>query len=439
MSTAATPPIARPSIASMTMPQRLRAIFGGSIGNLIEWYDFYVYNAFSLYFAKQFAAPGSSTTQAMVNAFAIYAVGFLLRPVGGYFLGTLADLKGRKAALTLSVTLMCIGSLMIAVLPPYTSIGVAAPWLLLVARVIQSFSLGGEYASSATYLSEIATKRNRGFFSSFQYVTLIGGQVLGSLTLLVMQQALTGAELEAWGWRVPFVLGGLCALFGLYLRRNLIESDEFKRGAATRTVSPFRELLQHKREFFLVLGLTMGGTTAFYTYSTYMPTFLVNTVKLTRDQATQISFISLLIYAAMQPVFGAISDRIGRKPVLMWFGILGTLCTVPLLTALSQTRDFGTALLLILGAFVIVSGYTSINAVVKAELFPPSVRALGVGLPYAIAASLFGGTAPYVALQLKDWGHETWFYWYVSALVFVSLVVYATMRDTRKESRIVSD
>jgi MHS family alpha-ketoglutarate permease-like MFS transporter len=427
------------TIAALTMPARLKAIFGGSIGNLIEWYDFYVYNAFALYFARQFAAPAATTTQQFVNVFAIYAVGFLIRPVGGFFLGSLADRKGRKAALTLSVTLMCVGSLIIAMLPTYSQIGVAAPLLLLFARLLQGFSLGGEYASSATYLSEIATARHRGFYSSFQYVTLIGGQVLGSLTLLIMQALLTEPELDAWGWRVPFVLGALCALFGLYLRRNLIESAEFQRAAQTRGASPFAELLRHKREFFLVLGLTMGGTTAFYTYSTYMPTFLVNTVKLSRDQATMISFISLLIYACLQPLFGVISDLVGRRPVLMWFGILGTLCTVPLLTALSQTHDFTTALLLIVAALAIVSGYTAINAVVKAELFPASVRALGVGLPYAIAASLFGGTAPVVALQLKSSGHETYFYWYVSALIFVSLVVYVTMRDTRKTTRILSD
>lgn len=428
------------STDTLTMPARLRAIFGGSIGNLIEWYDFYVYNAFALYFAKQFAAPAATSTQQFVNVFAIYAVGFLIRPVGGFVLGSMADRRGRKSALTLSVTLMCAGSLIIAVLPGYAQIGVAAPLLLLFARLLQGFSLGGEYASSATYLSEIATSRHRGFYSSFQYVTLIGGQVLGSLTLLVMQALFTAPQLDAWGWRVPFILGAACALFGLYLRRNLIESPEYERAARqTDRPHPFRELLRHKKEFFLVLGLTMGGTTAFYTYSTYMPTFLVNTVKLTRDQATMISFITLLIYACMQPVFGAISDIIGRRPVLMWFGILGTLGTVPLLTTLSHTHDFTTALLLILAALMIVSGYTAINAVVKAELFPAGVRALGVGLPYALAASLFGGTAPYVALQLKDWGVETYFYWYVSALICVSLVVYTTMRDTRKTTRILSD
>ena len=421
------------------MRGRIGSIFGGSIGNLIEWYDFYVFNSFALYFAKSFSPAGASQTVQFLNVFGIYAIGFFIRPIGGWILGNLADRHGRRGALTLSVMLMCVGSLIIAVLPTYASIGVAAPLLLLLARLLQGISLGGEYASSATYLSEIATERNRGFYSSFQYVTLIGGQVLGSLTLLVMQRLLTAPELEAWGWRVPFVLGAICALFGLYLRRNLVESPSFEKLRGQPRHSPLTQLLAHKRQFFLVLGLTMGGTTAFYTFSTYMATFLVNTVKLSRDDATLISFISLLIFAALQPIYGAISDRVGRRPVLMWFGILGTLCTVPLLTTLSHTHDFALVLLLVVATLVIVTGYTSINAVVKAELFPASMRALGVGLPYAIAASLFGGTAPYIALWFKEAGHESWFYYYVSTLIFGSLLVYFFMSDTKRTSRIDRD
>lgn len=431
--------MSRDDASEISTGARLRSIFGGSIGNLIEWYDFYVYNSFALYFAKSFSPPSASATAQFLNIFAIYAVGFLIRPIGGYVMGNLADRRGRKGALTFSVVLMCAGSLIVAVLPTYASIGVAAPILLLLARLLQGLSLGGEYASSATYLSEMAATKHRGFFSSFQYVTLIGGQVLGSLTLLVMQRFLSAGELEAWGWRVPFVLGGLAALFGLYLRRNLAETAEFKRVDQRGRASPLAELMRHKKEFFLVLGLTMGGTTAFYTFSTYMATYLVNTVKLSRPDATLISFITLLLYAAMQPAFGALSDVVGRRPVLMWFGIAGTLLTVPLMTTLAHTHDLVSVTLLVLGALAIVSGYTSINAVVKAELFPAKVRALGVGLPYAIAASLFGGTAPYIALWFKDQGMESSFYWYVSGMCLISLLVYTFMRDTKRESRITAE
>ena len=417
---------------------RLRSIFGGSIGNLIEWYDFYVYNFFALYFAKSFF-PNADPTVQLLNTFGIYALGFLIRPIGGWILGVYADRAGRKSALTLSVTLMCAGSLLIAISPTYAVLGVGAPILLLAARLIQGISLGGEYGTSATYLSEIAVSKHRGFYSAFQYVTLIGGQVFGSLTLLIMQQGFTAGELEAWGWRIPFFIGAGLSLFGFYLRRNLAETEAFQKASTTRRQSPMRELLKHPKEILLVFGLTMGGTTAFYTYTTYMPTFLVNTVKLSRDQATQISFITLVIYAALQPVFGAISDKIGRRPVLMWFGILGTLGTVPMLTTLAATRDYLTALGLIMAALLVVSGYTSINAVVKAELFPAGVRALGVGLPYAVAASIFGGTAPYIALWFKDTGRESWFYWYVTLLIFLSLLVYAFMGDTKHSSRIDRD
>ncbi len=415
--------------------RRLRSIFSGSVGNLIEWYDFYIFNSFSIYFAKQFSSSTDPTVQ-FLNIYGIYAIAFLIRPVGGILLGYYADMRGRRAALTLSVMLMCAASLMIAVIPTYGQIGIAAPALLLVARLIQGLSLGGEYAASATYLSEISLSRRRGFYTSFQYVTLIGGQVLASLLLIVMQQRLTSAELEAWGWRVPFVIGALLSVYGLYLRRNMLETEDFARASRTRRESPLREVFRHPRELLLVFGLTMGGTAAFYTFSTYMPTFLVNTVKLSREDATLVSFGTLFFFAALQPVLGALSDHIGRKPVLLWFGFMGTLCTYFIMTKMAATRDVLSVTLLLMTALAIVSGYTSINAVVKAELFPAGVRALGVGLPYAIAVSVFGGSANYVALWFKDQGHESWFFIYITTLIFASLLVYATMRETKAASLI---
>jgi len=418
--------------------RRIKAIFGGSVGNLVEWYDWYTYAAFSLYFAKSFFPAGDQTAQ-LLNTAAIFAVGFLVRPIGGWVLGRYADRRGRKAALTLSVLLMCLGSLIIAVTPTYAYIGIAAPTLLLVARLLQGFSVGGEYGTSATYLSEMATRERRGFYSSFQYVTLIMGQLLAIAVLLLLQFVfLTPAELEAWGWRIPFLVGAVCAVVAFYLRRNLSETAAFSQrdAAATQAAGGVRLLLRYRREVLVVIGLTMGGTVAFYTYTTYMQKFLVNTVGLTKGQSTGISALTLLLYMLLQPVVGAFSDKVGRRPLLITFGVLGTLGTVPLLTELAQTREPIIAFALIMAALVIVSGYTAINAVVKAELFPTEVRAIGVGLPYAIAVSLFGGTAEMIALWFKSIQRESLFYWYVTACIACSLLVYCFMRETRHTSRI---
>ncbi|WNG40972.1 MFS transporter [Archangium violaceum] len=422
--------------AERGLRQRVTSIFGGSVGNLIEWYDFYIYSAFSLYFAKSFF-PSDNPIVEQLNTAAVFALGFLIRPIGGWVMGMYADLRGRRAALSLSVTLMCLGSLIIALCPTYERIGVLAPVVLILARLLQGLSLGGEYGTSATYLSEVATSRHRGFYSSFQYVTLIMGQLLATMTLLVLQRlVLTGPQLEAWGWRIPFLCGAALAVVGFYMRRSMVETEAFQAEAARKTAHrPMRELLRHPKEIALVVGLTMGGTLAFYTYTVYMQKFLVNSVGLSRDQSTLISVSSLFIYMLLQPVFGFISDKVGRRPVLMWFGVMGTLCTVPLLTALTQTRDAFTAFLLVLAALVIISGYTSINAVVKAELFPASIRALGVGLPYALTVSIFGGTAEYLGTWLKLRGHERWFFWYVSGCILCSLLVYVFMRDTQRQNR----
>ena len=418
--------------------RRIKAIIVGSSGNLVEWYDFYVYAAFSLYFAKSFFPDGDQTAQLLATA-AIFAVGFLMRPLGAWFFGRLADRQGRKQALTLSVLAMCFGSAIIAVTPTFATIGVAAPLVLLVARLIQGFSLGGEYGTSATYLSEMATPERRGFYSSFQYVTLIGGQLCAMLVLIVLQNfVLTEAELEAWGWRIPFVIGAVLAIVVYIMRRDMPETEAFTKASSKdrdgATGGTIAALMKYPKEVAIVAGLTLGGTVAFYTFTTYMQKFLVNTSGFAKDKATLIMTAALFFYMLMQPAAGAISDRVGRRPVLIAFGVMGTLCTLPLLTALQNTRDPWTAFVLVLAGLIIVSGYTAINAVVKAELFPTHVRALGVGLPYALTVALFGGTAEYVALWLKQTGHASWFYWYVSACIAISLAVYASMRDTRSRS-----
>ncbi len=428
---------AAPVSSAKDTRSRLRSIFSGSVGNLIEWYDWYVYSAFALYFAKSFFPAGNSTAQ-LLNTAAVFAVGFLARPVGGWLMGLYADRHGRRSALLISVIMMCLGSLIIALCPSYQTIGTAAPALLVVARLLQGLSIGGEYGTSATYLSEVATAKHRGFYSSFQYVTLIMGQLVAIVLLIVMQQfLLTTQQLESWGWRIPFFVGAACALIGMRLRATMEETGEFEKARKARKPrGTLAELAKHPRAVLTVVGLTMGGTVAFYTYSIYMQKFLANTVGMSKLDATLVSGASLALFAALQPLVGAVSDRIGRRPILIAFGIFGTLFTVPIMTAISHTHSAWTAFFLIVAALVIVSGYTSINAVVKAELFPAEVRALGVGLPYAVTVSIFGGTAEYIALWLKQAGHEEMFYWYVTGAIFCSLLVYIFSRDSKRHSRI---
>jgi MHS family alpha-ketoglutarate permease-like MFS transporter len=418
--------------------QRLKSIIGGSAGNLVEWYDWYAYSAFTLYFAPVFFPSDDSTAQ-LLSAAAVFAVGFVMRPIGAWIMGVYADRKGRKAGLTFSVTLMCLGSLMIAVTPGYDRIGILAPTILVIARLMQGLSVGGEYGASATYLSEMAGRDSRGFFSSFQYVTLISGQLIALCVLLVLQAVMPVRDLESWGWRIPFAIGGLLAVAVYFIRRGLSETRSFinakaEPGPKSSGWTLFRD---HPKEAFTVIALTSGGTLAFYAYSTYMQKFLVNTSGFSREAATEITAAALFIYMLLQPVAGALSDRIGRKPLMIGFGVAGVALTWVIFRTLETVSSSFAAFLLVLGALVIVTGYTAINAVVKAELFPAHIRALGVALPYALANTIFGGTAEYVALWFKGHGMERGFYWYVTGMIACSLIVYLRMPETQRASRIL--
>ena len=408
----------------------LRSIVGGSLGNLVEWYDWYAYSAFSVYFATHFFPAGDRTAQLLSTA-AIFAVGFLMRPLGAWVMGMYADHHGRKAGLALSVAMMGGGSLLIAVTPGAEAIGLGAPLLLLLARLLQGLSIGGEYGASATYLAEMAGKGKRGLISSYQYVTLIGGQLVALSVQLGLQGLLDETQMEQWGWRIPFLIGAVLAFVVYRLRRRIDETADFTATRASARRSSGLELVRsHPRAALLVIALTAGGTLAFYAYTTYMQKYLVNSAGFDRPAATLIMTAALAVFMLLQPVFGHLSDRIGRRPLLISFGIAGTLFTVPLFQAIAQTQSQLHAFMLVLAGLLCISGYTSINAVVKAELFPAHIRALGVALPYAIANSVFGGSAEYVALWLKDAGQESTFFWYVSGMCAVSLVAYLRMRET---------
>ncbi len=413
-------------------------VIRGSLGNLIEWYDWYAYTAFSIYFAGVFFPKGNQTVE-LLNTAGVFAVGFLMRPVGGWLLGMYADKYGRRAALTLSVTLMAAGSLVIALTPGYATIGSLAPVILVLARLLQGLSLGGEYGTSATYLSEVASPGRRGYYSAFQYVTLTGGQLLALGLQLILQVFLTEQQMGEWGWRIAFVVGAAAAVTVMWLRRTMDESAQFRTAAAEDSIEErgtLRVLMSYPRQVFTVVGLTLGGTIAFYTFTTYMQKYMINTSGIPKNTVTQINFVALLVFVVLQPLAGALSDRIGRRPLLLFFGGAATLLTVPLMTLIGNTQNAVTAFFLMIAGLVIVTGYTSINAVVKAELFPAKIRALGVGLPYALTVAIFGGSTEYVALWLKDAGHEPVFFWYVAGCALISLVVYAVMTESSRTSHI---
>jgi MFS transporter, MHS family, dicarboxylic acid transporter PcaT len=416
--------------------KRIFAIVAASSGNLVEWFDFYIYAFCAIYFAPAFF-PKSDATAQLLNTAGVFAAGFLMRPIGGWLFGRIADRSGRKTSMVISVVMMCAGSLAIACMPTYGAIGAWAPALLLVARLFQGLSVGGEYGTTATYMSEVALRGQRGFFSSFQYVTLIGGQLLAVLVVVVLQQWLDEAELKAWGWRIPFVIGALTAVIALLLRRTLHETST----AASRenkAAGTIAELFRHhKAAFFTVLGYTAGGSLIFYTFTTYMQKYLVNSAHMSIKTASHVMTGCLFLYMCMQPLFGMLSDRIGRRNNMLLFGALGALGTVPILTALQSVTSPVAAFLLITLALAIVSFYTSISGIVKAEMFPAEIRALGVGLAYAVANAAFGGSAEYVALDLKQMGHESAFYWYVTAMMVVAFFV--SLRLPRHASYLHTD
>lgn len=434
--TASTAQVPPPSAAATR-----RAIWNtirGSLGNLVEWYDVYVYTVFASYFEKQFFAETDENST--VYIYAIFAITFVMRPIGSWFFGRFADRRGRRAALTVSVSLMAACSMVVALVPARSSIGIAAPIILILARLLQGFATGGEYGTSATYMSEAATRERRGFFSSFQYVTLVGGHVLAQFTLLIVLTAFDDKQVHEFGWRIGFAIGGVAAVVVFWLRRTMDESLSEETLAAVREgkdpgAGSMRELLtRYWRPLLLCFLITMGGTVAFYTYSVNAPTIVKTAYKSQAMTATWINLIGLIFLMLLQPVGGIISDKVGRKPLLLWFGFGGLIYTYVLITYLPETRSPIMSFLLVAVGYVILTGYTSINALVKSELFPAHVRALGVGVGYALANSIFGGTAPLIYQALKARDQVPLFIGYVTVCIAVSLVVYVFFLKNKSET-----
>jgi MFS transporter, MHS family, alpha-ketoglutarate permease len=419
----------------VTPAQRLRNILGGSAGNFVEWFDWFAYSAFALYFSRAFFPAGDQTAQ-LLSAAAVFAVGFIARPVGALLFGRYADRAGRRAALTRSVAMMCGGSLMIALIP--TGLGLLSPALLLLARLLQGLSVGGEYGASATYISEMAGRRNRGFWSGFLYVTLTGGQLAALLLLVLLQGILTEQQLYDWGWRIPFAVGAVLAVVVWWMRRGIDETRSFSHasGPAHERGRAWALFARYPRETLTVMALTAAGGLGFYTYTAYMQKLLVNSAGFSKPLASQVTTLLLATFLFLPPLAGWLADRFGhRRTLLVSYGGLA-LVSVPVLTALSTATSPVTAYFLGLLPLLLLAGYCGMSAIFKAELYPAHVRALGVAVPYAIAQAIFGGNAETAALYLKKIGHESAFFWLVSGMMMIGWLATLQLRETRDHSRI---
>ncbi|EOS9852541.1 MFS transporter [Campylobacter jejuni] len=405
----------------LTRTKKIRSIIAASSGNLVEWFDFYIYAFTATYFAHTFSTSDNPVIQ-QINAFGVFAAGFFMRPIGSWLFGSLADKVGRKKSMVVSVVLMALGSFMIAALPSKDVVGDFAIILLLLARLIQGLSVGGEYGIAATYLSELATEGKRGFYSSFQYVTLIGGQLLAVASISIMFFFFSIDEMKDYAWRILFVVGGILALGSLLVRKAMNESaTQIHKHEDRGTLKAL--FTSSWKQFLMVLGITAGGSLAFYTITTYTKTFMENS-GMDKTLVNNLFLGALFILMIIQPLFGYIGDKIGHKRSLIIFCILAFVGIYPIFNLISSNAQNNASLVFILVVllFIILSFYTSVAGIFKAKLFPEHVRALGTGLGYAISNAIFGGSAPWVALQFKNAGMENGFFVYIAVLTLLMFI-----------------
>lgn len=399
---------------------RIRGIVGAASGNLVEWFDFYIYAVFAAYFTKALTAPDMDSGTQAIYVWGVFAASFFMRPIGSWVFGRIADKHGRKKSMVISICLMAVSSFLFAALPTYEQVGMAAPFLLLLVRLLQGLSVGGEYGAVATYMSELGLKGQRGFFASFQYVTLSGGQLLASLLGVIMLAFLSEQQLLDGGWRIPFVIGGIAAIISLLARSRLEETLSSEDSDKEESGSLSELFKNHWKTFLLVVGYTSAGSLTFYVITVYSKTYLTN---MGIDSKT-VGFImtaSLFIFMLAQPVFGAISDRIGRRAAMLAFSGTMAIFIYPVMVIWMPHFSYSPLMvaLLLIFLMMLLSFYTSISGLVKAEMFPPHVRALGVGFSYAVGNAIFGGSAPSVALQFKAAGIESTFFLYVIVMLVI--------------------
>ncbi|RZT08233.1 MFS transporter, MHS family, alpha-ketoglutarate permease [Duganella sp. CF402] len=432
------PTAAAPAAGAPSAAQRVRSILSACSGNLVEWYDFFVYAYTAIYFAGQFFPSGSQTSQLMATA-GVFAVGFLMRPLGGWIFGYIADTRGRKVSMIISIFFMCGGSLIIALLPPHAAIGIFAPIILVIARLMQGLSVGAEYGTGATYISEMSSPGRRSFFGSFQYATIIAGQLVALLVVWALQHLLTADQMTSWGWRIPFLIGAVGAVVVVYLRRAMIETALVKESKKKDAGSLRSLLTRHPRAVVLTMIITMGCSLYFYTFTTYMQKFLVVSAGMPAATVSVIMTSALVIFMLIQPLLGYVADRIGTRTNMMLFSGLAALFVIPLLSGIRAAQDPTTVFFLVVAGLAIAGFYTPVTGVLKADLYPASVRALGVGFPYAVGNALCGGTAEYVALMLRSMGVEDYFFYYVAGMGAITFIAAVMLPDLRQHGYLDGD
>ncbi|GAA1049078.1 MFS transporter [Arthrobacter russicus] len=410
-----------------SVSRHARQIIASGVGNAVEWYDWYIYSFLAVVFAPQIFDAGDPTA-ALLSAFAVFAASFLLRPIGGLLVGNLADRIGRKRTLVLTIAAMGLGSLIVGLTPSFAAAGIWAPVILVLGRLISGLSVGGEFAANTVFLVESAPAHRRGFYSSFQYVSTTAGQLLASGLAAWLLNTLSKADMEAWGWRVPFLVGALLSLVGLWIRRGTEETLVVK--AETARPGLFDALAKYPKQSLLIVGITISGTILYYTWTTYLPTYATGNGPFEAKDFLIISTIGLFFFMLVQPLVGMLSDRIGRRPLLIGSAGIFAVGIVPGLSLVSQSTFAGALVVTLLGMLVL-SGFTAISAAVNAETIPTHVRSAGIGFPYSLTVAVFGGTAPFVGTLFKSWGVPGLFGWYVVALCLISLAVYVfALRET---------
>ena len=407
-----------------------KTLIGTGIGNAVEWYDWAIYATFTPFIASQLFSK-SDPASAVLSTLAIFAVGFVARPFGGFLFGWIGDRIGRKASMTLAVGLASVGSLMIGIAPTFAAVGVWASLTLLVARLIQGLAHGGELPSSQTYLSEMAPKEHRGFWATLIYTSGTVGILFGTLLGAVLNMALSTEVMNAWGWRIPFLIGAAMGLYALIMRSRLHETDVFEGEAAAEKRAPiWPQIVRHRKQALQVIGLTVGLTVIYYIWGVVAPSYATTALKIDRGEALWAGVIGNIVFIAALPFWGKLADRIGRKKVL-WSGAIGAgLLHFPM-TALLKDSAWQLAVSMSV-MLIFIAASAAIVPAVYAELFPTSIRTVGVGVPYSICVALFGGTAPY----LQQWLGTTvqmpqLFNVYAVLLLAVSAVFVFTIPETK--------